>query len=43
MELSKSITRNWEIVESIAPKRIFCSSAVVFKTHSALCANGEFM
>lgn len=40
-ELKRSITRNCAMVESIAPSRRRCSSAVVGSTQAALSASGE--
>lgn len=40
-ELKRSITRNCATVESIAPSRRRCSSAVVGSTQTALSASGE--
>lgn len=40
-ELKRSITRNCATVESIAPSRRRCSSAVVGRTQTALSASGE--
>lgn len=40
-ELKRSITRNCAMVESIAPSRRRCSSAVVDSTQAALSASGE--